>query len=171
MRNAACRLRSKQIDLDHFDPPASGFSVRIAWIIAGLLFTGLGFAGLLLPLLPGTPFFLLAAYAFARSSPRLLEWLLSLPKVGPALTSYRAGLGVPRRVKWIAAFMATTAVSISAFSAESWWVRASVLGLGAIGVWYVLVRVPTREAVLARRYRAKTDSDSPGSSSSSEPAS
>jgi uncharacterized protein len=124
---------------------------RFAWITLGLLFTGLGFAGLVLPLLPGTPFFLLAAYAFARSSPRLLAWLLALPKVGPAIESYRAGLGIPRRVKWIAAAMATTAVTISAFLASNWWLRVAVLALGAIGVWYVLVRVPTREAVLDRR--------------------
>jgi uncharacterized protein len=131
---------------------------RLAWIALGLICTGLGFAGLVLPLLPGTPFFLLAAYAFARSSPRLLNWLLSLPKVGPALQDYRAGLGVPRRVKWIAATMATTAVTISALFASSWWVRVAVLGLGAVGVWYVLVRVPTREAVLDHRRRKKAAS-------------
>jgi uncharacterized protein len=129
----------------------AGRLTRIVWIGLGLFFTGLGFAGLVLPLLPGTPFFLLAAYSFARSSPRLLAWLLSLPKVGPALQSYRAGLGIPRRVKWIAAVMASTAVTISAFLAAHWWMRVAVLALGAIGVWYVLVRVPTREAELERR--------------------
>jgi uncharacterized protein len=120
--------------------------MRFAWVTAGLLLTGLGFAGLLLPLLPGTPFFIAAAYAFSRSSPRLFEWLLRLPKIGQTIRDYRAGLGIPRRVKILAVLLAGTAVSLSALLADSWLVSAGVLGLGAIGIGYVLAFVPTRSS-------------------------
>lgn len=117
------------------------------WIIIGLFFTGVGCAGLVLPLVPGTPFLLLAAYAFSRSSPRLLAWLTGLPRIGCAISDYRAGLGIPLRVKLAAASMATAAVSASAIMADSSLARVGVVTLGAIGVWYVLARVPTRASV------------------------
>lgn len=127
--------------------------LRTIWIIAGFTFTGLGFAGIVLPLLPGTPFLLLAAYAFAKSSPRLLEWLLGVPHVGSAIEAYRAGLGIRRRVKVMAVVTATLVVTLSALRLESTPLRLLVLSLGAIGVAYVLLRVPTRETVEAKLTR------------------
>ena len=123
--------------------------MRVAWIFLGLAFTALGFAGLALPLLPGTPFFLLAAWAFARSSPRLLAWLLSLPHSGQAIRDSRNGLGMPRRAKLAAAAVASVAVGTSAIVATSMVVKVAVLLAGVLGVGYVLLRVPTREVVLA----------------------
>lgn len=54
----------------------------------GFGFTGLGFLGLFLPILPTTPFMLLAAYFFSRSSPRWHQWLLSAPYVGSAIKDW-----------------------------------------------------------------------------------
>lgn len=127
--------------------------MRAAWVALGLAFTALGFAGLALPLLPGTPFFLLAAWAFARSSPRLHDWLLSLPHIGQGIRDYRDGLGIPRRVKLVAALMASLAVGLSAALAPSLAVKLAVLLAGVAGVGFVLLRVPTREVVLAARAR------------------
>jgi len=128
--------------------------VRWLWIAAGLVFTAVGVLGLLLPLLPGTPFFLLAAYAFARSSPRLHAWLLGLPHIGPAIVDYRSGLGIRRRVKVLAVLMAAGAVSLSATLAPSLAIKLGILSLGAIGVGFILLRVPTRESVVAQRQAA-----------------
>ena len=125
--------------------------MRLIWVAAGLTFTSIGFLGLILPLLPGTPFFLLAAWAFTRSSPRLHDWLLSLPGIGGAIRDHRAGLGVSRRVKLVAIAMAATAVTLSAIAANSLALRAAVIALGVIGVWFVGFRLPTRERVLAQR--------------------
>jgi uncharacterized membrane protein YbaN (DUF454 family) len=119
--------------------------MRYAWIALGLLLCGVGFAGIVLPLLPGTPFFLLAAVAFGRSSPRLHGWVLSLPRVGATIRDYRAGLGIPWRTKLLAVLMAGGAVSLSALALKDLALRIAALGIGAVGIGYVLAAIPTRK--------------------------
>ncbi len=128
--------------------------MRLLWIALGLLFVGIGFVGAFLPVLPSTEFFLLAAYFFARSSPRLYNWLLNLPRIGPAIRDYRAGLGMPRRAKVIAIGMMTLAVLASVLGIPDIYGKITVLALGLIGAWYVQYKVPTREVVLAQRARS-----------------
>lgn len=118
----------------------------------GFLAVGLGSLGVIVPGLPTTGFFVLAAWAFARSSPRFERWVLSLPMVGQLVQDSRAGLGMPRRAKVIAISMMVVAVGLSAGLALSWWpARLAVVAAGVVGVWYVGWRVPTRERVIAAR--------------------
>lgn len=81
--------------------------VRSAWLVAGLLFVGLGFVGAFLPVLPTTPFMILAAACFARSSTRLENWLLEHRKFGPVLRDWRQRGAIPRRAK-MASLIGTT---------------------------------------------------------------
>ena len=67
--------------------------------MTGLALVGIGAVGIVVPGLPSTIFFILAAAAFSRSSARLERWLLSLPAIGPMVRDYRAGLGMRRRAK------------------------------------------------------------------------
>lgn len=76
--------------------------MRIAWLIVGILATACGIAGIVLPLVPTTPFLLLAAFAFARSSPALHEWLVTHPRLGPPLADWRAHGAIARRTKMLA---------------------------------------------------------------------
>src|SRR5690606_2484444 len=69
------------------------------WRGLGLVSTGLGLVGAILPLVPTTPFLLVAAYAFARSSPRLHDWLLHHPQLGPLIINWRQHRAISRRVK------------------------------------------------------------------------
>ncbi|MCE2525207.1 MAG: YbaN family protein [Acidimicrobiia bacterium] len=122
--------------------------VRAVWIAAGLVLVGIGAVGIVVPGLPSTIFFILAAAAFSRSSARLERWLLNLPVVGKLVGDYRAGLGMRRRAKIAAVSMIVIAVGISTgLAIKSWTPRAIVLGAGAVGVAYVGWRVPTREVL------------------------
>ncbi len=73
--------------------------IRGILIVAGTIFVGLGILGIFLPLLPTTPFLLLAAACYARSSERFYNWLLKNRWFGRYIKNYLEGKGVPLRVK------------------------------------------------------------------------
>ena len=123
---------------------------RAAFLTVGCLAVVLGTIGIVVPGLPTTGFFVLAAACFARSSPRFERWVLDLPTVGPMVRDYRAGLGMPRRAKVIAITMMVAACSLSAW-AVGVPIGVAILLAGAIGTWYVGWRVPTREVVIDTR--------------------
>jgi uncharacterized membrane protein YbaN (DUF454 family) len=122
---------------------------RTAWAAAGLAAVAFGGVGLVVPGLPTTVFFIIAAWCFSRSSPRLERWVLGLPRIGPLVADYRAGLGMPRRAKVFAVTTMAVFVGISVWLIDSPVARIGVGALGLLGGWYVLVRVPTREDVIA----------------------
>lgn len=95
---------------------------RALWLIFGLLMTGLAVAGALLPLLPTTPFLLLAAYAFARSSKRLHGWLLNHPNFGPLIRNWRDYGAIDRKSKIIAITVMIAALALSWFMGLGWWI-------------------------------------------------
>jgi uncharacterized protein len=72
---------------------------------AGVLALLLGILGLFLPLLPTTPFLLLASWCFARGSERLHRWLLSHRVFGEYLRNFEAGRGIPLKAKILATVM------------------------------------------------------------------
>ncbi|GAB5602696.1 YbaN family protein [Thermus sp. FJN-A] len=117
--------------------------MKVFFLSLGFVFTGLGFLGALLPVLPATPFFLVAAYFFSKSHPRLEAWLLSLPQVGPLVRNYRAGRGIPRRTKLLATGMALAAAAFSAYRLPHPLGQAAVLLLIAYGLYFIWKRVPT----------------------------
>jgi uncharacterized protein len=133
---------------------------RLVFLTCGFVAVGLGTVGIVVPGLPTTGFFVLAAACFARSSPRFERWVLDLPGVGPMVRDHRAGLGMPRRAKVVAIAMMLTACTLSSWALGSPVAAAVVLGAGAVGTWYIGWRVPTREVVLAQRQRAESGPES-----------
>lgn len=123
--------------------PARSAPVRLAWFVAGVLCVAVGAIGVVLPGLPTTVFFIGAAASFSRSSTRLEAWVLSLPKIGPAVRDHRAGLGMPVRAKRMAIIMVVVAITISSLLLDAWGLRIAVIVAGAVGV-AVILRQPTR---------------------------
>ncbi len=125
---------------------------RALYFVGGWVCVGLGSLGVIVPGLPTTIFFIVAASCFARSSPRFEQWVLNLPRIGPMVRDHRAGLGMPRRAKVIALAMMWASIGVSA-----WFLRGrppivAVVVLAAVaGTAYITLRVPTRERVLAAR--------------------
>lgn len=117
-------------------PTATGATRWLFLCIAGLALL-LGIVGLFLPVMPTVPFLLVAAWAAARCSPRLHDWLHNHPKFGPALCDWRDGGCVPRRAKW----MATTMMACSgifllvAFPQYRWPALAVVACMAAVAAW------------------------------------
>jgi uncharacterized protein len=77
-------------------------SLRLLWLLAGWLALLLGMLGIFLPLLPTTPFVLLAAWCFARGSARCEAWLLNHRRFGPLVRDWRERRAVPLRAKQLA---------------------------------------------------------------------
>ena len=116
---------------------------RLLLIGAGTICVALGVLGIFVPLLPTTPFLLLAGVCYARSSPRLLHWLHHNRWFGRYIRNYREGRGIPLREKilTLAALWLTIGISI-AFFVPLLWVKA-LLALIAAGVTIHLLRVKT----------------------------
>ena len=74
-------------------------AARITWLVIGLLALALGAIGIALPLLPTTPFILVAAFAFAQSSEKLHRWLLDHNVFGPLIENWRRHGAISRRAK------------------------------------------------------------------------
>jgi len=103
-------------------------------IIAGSFFLGLGILGIFLPLLPTTPFFLLATACYARSSERFYNWLLNNKWFGNYIKNYREGKGVPSKIKVLSiSFLWITIGSSVVFIVHIFLARI-ILILIAIGV-------------------------------------
>ena len=119
---------------------------KLMWISLGSLFVGLGAIGVIVPGLPTTPFLILAAACYIRSSQRLYDWLISNKRFGPYLKDYREGKGIPRKAKRVAVVMIVVFVSFSVvFGIEDLTLKIVVGLLGLIGLLYVLFKVPVAE--------------------------
>lgn len=121
---------------------------RLAFVGGGLACVGIGSVGLVVPGLPSTVFFIVAAACFSRSSPRLEQWVLGLPRIGPTVRDYRAGLGMPRRAKVFAIGSIVVFSTLSIVLLDSVVARSIIAVVAAIGVWYVAWRVPTAVAAV-----------------------
>ena len=128
-------------------PPIARGPLRWVLFAAGWLFVVLGVAGAILPILPTTPFILLAAACFARSSERFYRWLLDNRIFGPLIRDWRAHRAMPRRAKWLAigaivVFLGSSAV----FFVANPWGRGALVATGVALVTF-LSRIPNREDI------------------------
>lgn len=117
--------------------------VRSLYLAVGSLALLLGLAGIVLPVLPTTPFVLLAAACFARSSERLHHALLAQRHLGPIIHEWETHRAMPPRVKPWAYLLMTASFGLSILLVDSPWHRA-MLGAIALTLAVLLWRVPVR---------------------------
>ena len=116
---------------------------RYVLLVLGWLFLGLGALGLFLPVLPTTPFVLLAAACFLRSSERLHSWLLAHPTFGKQITDYLDGKGLRPKTKVVAITTLWASIIASAILFVPYLVGDVAMVLVAAGVTLYLLRLPT----------------------------
>jgi len=113
---------------------------KMLLIACGTLSVALGVLGVFLPVLPTTPFLLLAAACYARSSEKLYEWLLGNRWFGHYIRDYREGKGIPLRRVAVAIALLWLTIGYTAIVAVSlWWVRLALLAIAG-GVTVHLLR-------------------------------
>jgi len=105
----------------------------------GLMFVGLGLAGVFLPLLPTTPFLLLAAGCFARSSPAFHDWLLTHRLLGPYIRDWERDRSIPLTAKVTAVSMMAASLSWMAFASNAPAIAVWMVGglLSCVAAWII----------------------------------
>ncbi len=112
-------------------------------IIVGSFFTGLGIIGIFLPLLPTTPFLLLAAACYIRSSERLYNWLMNNKWIGRYIKNYIEGKGIPLKSKVLSISALWITIGYSVFFVVNIFPVRVILILIAIGVTMHLLSIRT----------------------------
>jgi len=107
--------------------PASGFAhsfKRMSLLVVGWVAVTLGIIGIVLPLLPTTPFLLLAAFCFSRSSPRFHHWLMNHPWFGEYITNFQSGRGMTKSAKISTVLLMWLSIGVSVvFFVPIFWVK------------------------------------------------
>lgn len=119
----------------------------------GALSVGLGVAGIFLPLLPTTPFLLLAAYLFARSDKRWHQWLMTHRRLGPYIHAFRNKTGLTRGQKWRIGTSFTVLMAISLYVAPILTVRLLLAGIWLFWTVQLIRMKRADEPVLSRSTR------------------
>lgn len=126
-------------------------SSRVLFTILGSLCVALAVIGMVIPVLPTTPFLLLAAYFYARSSQRFYTWLITNRWFGEYIRKYREGRGLPLRHKVITIALLWLSIGSAAiFAVSSWWMRVILLVI-ALGVTLHLAKIKTPKTTLPQK--------------------
>jgi uncharacterized membrane protein YbaN (DUF454 family) len=138
--------RRPSADGDGHDPhpvhPRHTGLVRWLLFIAGGAALLLGLIGLMLPVMPTVPFLLLTAACWSRASPRWHRWLLSLPRLGPAIARWERERSISRRTRWLALGLVTLSMA-----GTIWWFREHawlpwLLAVLVVPLWLLILRLP-----------------------------
>ena len=129
----------------------------------GLLFFGLGALGAFLPVLPTTPFLLLASFFFLRSSTKVNAWFTSTKLYKRYLSNYAEKREMTLRSKLMLMAPGIIAMTVCLVVFPQWWVKAVMAFFLALEVWYFATRIKTVSAEAARAYGEKRLHEGDGS--------
>jgi uncharacterized protein len=114
--------------------------MRVIWLGFGGLFLITGLIGVFLPVVPTTPFLLLAAGCFAKSSPRLHRWLLTHPTFGPPIRNWEENGAISRPAKRLAVVSMAVVFAVSAWAGLDWPLLLAQGALISVGCAFILTR-------------------------------
>ena len=135
----------EQQDYSHEVDFHSSTTFRVLLVCLGALFVVIGVVGIFLPILPTTPFMLLAAWCFARSSTRFYNWIMNNKVFGPIIREWRQYRSIPKRAKITAMILMPTTFGISIFFfVPIFWVQI-MLAAFCIFMLAFLWHIPVRE--------------------------
>jgi uncharacterized membrane protein YbaN (DUF454 family) len=112
--------------------------IRYVLLAIGWLSVALGVIGIFLPVLPTTPFLLLAAACFMRSSKRFYLWLVNHRQLGPWIVDYLEGQGIPLKGKVYAISLMWLSIGLSCYLVPLFWARAFMLSSAVLVSLYIL---------------------------------
>ncbi len=130
---------------------------NIFLITAGSFFVVLGILGIFLPLLPTTPFLLLAAACYIRSSEKLYNWLINHKYLGNYIRNYREGKGVPLKIKFFAiAILLLTIGYTTIFIISILWLRMLLWLIAAIVSIHIILLPTLKDDVEKNKFQKET---------------
>ena len=121
----------------------TGTIKKYIYLIVGSFALVAGIIGVFLPILPTTPFILLSAWCFFRSSDKLYEWVINNETFGPTIMNYQQGKGITQKTRIRAIVMMWATISVSAYFFVSNLYVIGIMYLVAISVSVYLYRLPT----------------------------
>jgi uncharacterized protein len=110
--------------------------------VAGTIFLALGIAGIILPLLPATPFLLLASACYLRGSDRLYTFIMTHPILGPYIKAFRDERAMPRRAKISAIVLLWASMTVSIVVVGHLWLRILLASI-AVMVTVIILCIRT----------------------------
>lgn len=120
--------------------------IRLLWVLAGLLAVTVGAIGVVVPLLPTTPFLLIAAFAFARSSTRLTLWLHEHQKFGSLIDNWHRYGSIDRRSKQISMIVIVVTPIVTWFLGAPLWAIGGQVVVLACSATFIMTRpLPPQE--------------------------
>lgn len=115
----------------------------IFFVIIGFFFFGLGIAGMILPVIPGLPFFLVSSYCFAKSSKRIEDWFKSTKVYENYVLAFREKKGMTLKEKIRINVIADAFIIFSIYKVEILWVRVLMITLGLSKHYYFTFKMKT----------------------------
>jgi len=116
-------------------------ALRALWLSTGMIFTGIGMLGIVVPGLPTTIFMILAAGCFFRSSKKMYHWVIRNPIFGEQVLQFREGKGMPKKAKYCSLITMWAFIVFAVF----WglpdllvWIKSFIVLSGSVGTFYIL---------------------------------
>jgi uncharacterized membrane protein YbaN (DUF454 family) len=123
------------------------YPLRAIFLIIGWIAFALGFVGIFLPLLPTTPFMLLAAFCFSKGSPKVHRWLLNLPHVGELIKDWEEKKIIRTKAKLLATLLLVPTISLAVMSSRMPQIgKMGLVGLAAAVLAFLWSRPSAQKA-------------------------